>query len=140
MKRRTSRKKLRASLANFTDWIRRNRHLRTGQLFSILRAKYRGYWNYYGVIGNYASLSQFFYRSKRILFKWLNRRSQRRSYTWPGFQAALDFFGVEGPWITQPLPASASPLVSPSARADASSTEQPGAVISHAGIWEGAVG
>jgi group II intron reverse transcriptase/maturase len=101
VKRRTSRKKLRASLAAITDWIRRNRHRRAGQLFSILRAKYRGYWNYYGILGNYASLSQFFYRSKRILFKWVNRRSQRRSYTWTGFQAALDFFGVEGPRITE---------------------------------------
>ena len=84
-----------------TDWIRRNRSLRVGQLFSVLRAKYRGYWNYYGVIGNSASLAQFFYRSTHILFKWLNRRSQRRSYTWPGFQAVLDFFGVEGPRITE---------------------------------------
>jgi group II intron reverse transcriptase/maturase len=100
VKRRTSRKKLCASLANMTDWIRRNRSLRVGQLLSILRTKYRGYWNYYGVIGNSASLSRFFYRSKRILFKWLNRRSQRKSYTWTGFQALLDFFGVEGPRIT----------------------------------------
>ncbi|MGC9028431.1 MAG: group II intron reverse transcriptase/maturase [Desulfomonilaceae bacterium] len=100
VKRRTSRKKLRASLANLTDWIRRNRSLRVGRLLPVLRGKYRGYWNYYGVIGNSASLSQFFYRSKRILFKWLNRRSQRRSYTWTGFQDLLDFFGVEGPKIT----------------------------------------
>ena len=97
VKRRTSRKKLCASLAAMTDWIRRNRSLRVGQLFPVLRAKYRGYWNYYGVIGNSASLAQFFYRSQRILFKWLNRHSQRRSYTWPGFQAVLDFFRVEGP-------------------------------------------
>jgi len=101
LKRRTSRKKLRASLANITDWIRRNRSLRVGQLLSILAVKYRGYWNYYGVIGNSASLVQFFYRSKHILFKWLNRRSQRRSYTWTGFQALLDFFGVEGPRVTE---------------------------------------
>jgi len=101
IKRRTSRKKLCASLANLTDWIKRNRHSRAGQLFSVLRSKYRGYWNYYGVIGNFASLAQFFYRSKRLLFKWLNRRSQRQSYTWTGFQDLLDFFGVEGPRITE---------------------------------------
>jgi RNA-directed DNA polymerase len=101
VKRRTSRKKLRASLANFTAWIRGVRHCRAGQLFSVLRSKYRGYWNYYGVIGNYAGLSQFFYQSKRILHKWLNRRSERRSYTWVGLQAALSYFGVEGPRITE---------------------------------------
>jgi RNA-directed DNA polymerase len=101
VKRRTSRKKLRASLTNFTAWIRDNRHCRAGQLFSVLRSKYQGYCNYYGVIGNYASLSQFFYQSKRILYKWLNRRSERRSYTWAGLQAALRFFGVEGPRIME---------------------------------------
>ena len=141
VKRRTSRKKLRASLASLTDWIRRNRHLQAGQLFMLLRAKYRGYWNYYGVIGNYASLSQFFYRSTRILFKWLNRRSQRRSYTWTGFQDALDFFAVEGASDHRAArPGPAPSLVSASARAEASSTEEPGAGISHAGICEGAVG
>jgi len=84
-----------------TDWIRHHRSLRVGQLLPVLRVKYCGYWNYYGVIGNYASLAQFFYRSKRILFKWLNRRSQRKSYDWTGFQDLLDFFGVEGPRITE---------------------------------------
>jgi hypothetical protein len=49
---------------------------------ATLRAKYRGYWNYYGVIGNFAGLRKFQYRTERILFKWLNRRSQRKSYNW----------------------------------------------------------
>ncbi len=37
-----------------------------------LSSKYRGYWNYYGVIGNYDSLKTFYYQTRRILFKWLN--------------------------------------------------------------------
>jgi group II intron reverse transcriptase/maturase len=99
VKRRTSRKKLRASIANFSDWIKRNRNCRLGKIMATLRSKYRGYWNYYGVIGNSESLTQFWYQSRRSLFKWLNRRSQRRSYTWEGFQDVLDVFGVEGPRI-----------------------------------------
>ena len=97
VKRRTSRKKLRASLASFTDWIKGNRSQPIGRLMATLKAKYRGYWNYYGVIGNSASMAQFFYRCMRILFKWLNRRSQRRSYSWAGFLALLDDFGVVRP-------------------------------------------
>lgn len=99
--RRTSRKKLQASLANFTDWIRRERHRRLRTLLATLNAKYRGYWNYYGVIGNFASLRTFFTQSQRLLFKWLNRRSQRRSYTWEGFTAMLRYFKVERPRITE---------------------------------------
>jgi group II intron reverse transcriptase/maturase len=100
VKRRTSRKKLRASLATFTAWIRSSRHRPLSVIIQTLKAKYRGYWNYYGVVGNSASVALFFYRSKRILFKWLNRRSQRRSYTWTGFQALLDQVGISVPRIT----------------------------------------
>jgi hypothetical protein len=101
VKRRTSRKKLKASLASFTDWIKRNRARPLPQLLCTLAATYRGYWNYYGVIGNYAGLARFSYQSKRLLYKWLNRRSQRRSYTWAGFQALLDSSGIPGPHITE---------------------------------------
>jgi hypothetical protein len=58
-----------------------NRAQQARNLFETLCAKYRGYWNYYGVIGNSASLNRFFYETKRILFRWLNRRSGRGSYT-----------------------------------------------------------
>jgi len=99
--RRTSRTKLKASLATFTAWIQKNRHCKLPGLFRTLRAKLNGYWNYYGVIGNSASLHCFFYQAKRILFKWLNRRSQRRSYTWKGFADLLRFFEVPVPRITE---------------------------------------
>ena len=99
LKRRTSRKKLKASLNRFAAWCRENRNLRLMILFRQLNAKLRGYFNYYGVVGNYASLNQFFWQAMRILFKWLNRRSQRRSFNWQGFQELLKHFRVEQPRI-----------------------------------------
>jgi len=62
-----------------------------------LRRKHAGYGNYYGIVGNSASLSQFAHASNRILFKWLNRRSQKRSYNWPAFNRMLKRFGIHGP-------------------------------------------
>jgi len=59
----------------------------------------RGYCNYYGVIGNYASLVQFFKQVIRILLKWLNRRSLRRSYNWQGFDQLLKHYRIERPRI-----------------------------------------
>jgi RNA-directed DNA polymerase len=99
LERRTSRKRLRRSLRNFTDWCKANRHQRLDVLFGKLNAKLRGYYNYYGVIGNYASLMQFFKQALRILFKWLNRCSQRGSYNWRGFQELIELFNVERPRI-----------------------------------------
>jgi len=99
LKRRTSRKKLRSSIKRFTEWCKKNRNLEPRVLFRRLNAKLRGYYNYYGVFGNYDSLQQFFKQVKRILFKWLNRRSQRRSYNWLGFEQLLEHYRVEQPRI-----------------------------------------
>jgi len=99
LKRRTSRKKLKNSIRRFTEWCKKNRNLKTRALFRRLNAKLRGYYNYYGVSGNYDSLKQFFYQVKRILFKWLNRRSQRRSYNWEGFDQLLEHYRIEQPRI-----------------------------------------
>jgi hypothetical protein len=104
IRRRTSRKKLRASIAAFTEWIKTKRNEKVSKLMTTLRAKYRGYWNYYGVIGNYGSLKTFYYRTRRILFKWLNRRSQRLSYNWAGFEDLLNQFLIPAPKITEKYP------------------------------------
>ncbi len=97
LKRRTARAKLRASLQRFTQWCKENRHRRLRMLFKQLNSKLRGYYHYYGVHGNSASLKQFFDGALRILLKWLNRRSQRHSYNWQGFTAILEHFKVERP-------------------------------------------
>ena len=36
-----------------------------------------------------------------MLYKWLNRRSQKKSYTWEGFKELLKHFGIEKPRITE---------------------------------------
>jgi RNA-directed DNA polymerase len=97
LKRRTARKTLRRSIQRFTAWCRETCRHRVKDVFRELNAKLRGYYRYYGVSGNYPSLQQFFYRAMHILMKWLNRRSQRRSYTWPGFKELLRHFQVERP-------------------------------------------
>ena len=51
IKRRTARKRLRKSLANFKEWCRENRNRRLRRLFPELNSKLRGYYNYYGLIG-----------------------------------------------------------------------------------------
>ena len=98
--RRTSRKKLRNSIATFTQWCQQNRNVRLQLLFPQLNRKLRGYYNYYGVRGNGDGLNEFYGRTMQILWKWLNRRSQCRSFNWQGFKDLLDHFQVPGPRIT----------------------------------------
>ena len=49
----------------------------------------RGHYQYYGVSDNLSSLRRYGYTASRILFKWLNRRSQRSSVTWDRFCGIL---------------------------------------------------
>ena len=97
--RRTSRKKLRNSLKQFTEWCKTKCREELQDLFRELNAKLRGYYNYYGVHGNYDSLNQFYREAMRTLFKWLNRRSQHHSYNWTGFRELLRDFQVVQPYI-----------------------------------------
>ena len=44
------------------------------------------------------------YQTQRILFKWLNRRSQRKSYSWEAFNRLLQRFQVPPPRIMETVP------------------------------------
>jgi RNA-directed DNA polymerase len=94
VKRKTSRKKLKQSLARFTDWIRRYRNLLpTGALLRRAKVRVQGHLNYYAITDNSESCYRYMHLTRRVLFKWLNRRSQRKSYTWAAFQQALRHVG-----------------------------------------------
>jgi len=58
-----------------------------------------GYFHYYGITDNYVCLSKFVDRMEKLLFKWLNRRSQKRSYNWDGFHDLLKEFPLAKPRI-----------------------------------------
>lgn len=54
-----------------------------------VEAKLRGHYNYYGVTDNYRMIKKYHDIAIRFLFKWLNRRSQRKSVTWERFNLFL---------------------------------------------------
>ena len=100
VKRKTSRKKLQQTLARFTDWIRRYRNLLpSGELLRRAKARVSGHLNYYAITDNSDSCHLYMHLTCRALFKWLNRRSQRKSYTWVGFNQALRHVGWPTPRI-----------------------------------------
>jgi len=94
VKRKTSKKKYRAKLKEAKEWLRkeRNRH-KSGELLKRAKLKLVGHLNYYAVTDNLPMCQDFSYQYTRIVFKWLNRRSQKRSYTWERFRDALNWVG-----------------------------------------------
>ena len=99
--KRTSRSKLRKSLKAFTKWSRENRHKPIKRLVEMINAKLRGYFNYYGVIGNYDGLKDFYEPALKILYKWLRRRGQRKRLTWKKFREQMKRYGLITPRITE---------------------------------------
>jgi group II intron reverse transcriptase/maturase len=97
--KRTARKSLRNSLIRFKLWFKENRHRRLPDLFRLLNTKLTGYFNHFGVHGNLQSLEFFYYQIIRQMWKYLNRRSQRKSYNWEGFKQLMAQFGVVKPHI-----------------------------------------
>lgn len=89
MWRRTARKKLQAGLANSKEWLKANRSTPLPLLMRTLPRKVRGHYNYFRAIGNVASLWSFHSGVVKLLYKWLNRRSQRRSLTWEKLRGLL---------------------------------------------------
>ena len=99
LRRRTSRKKLKSSLRRFADWCKANRHENLRDLFRKLNLKLRGYYNHYGVVGNFASLKMFYRQMILALRRWLNRRSQRRGMSWEKFNSLKERYGLMQPKI-----------------------------------------
>ena len=86
-KLKTDRKRFSKKLREIKEWAKSERHnARMRELWQILQAKLRGHVQYYGVSHNSQSLSKFIDEATRIFYKWMNRRSQKRSFTWDKFE------------------------------------------------------
>ncbi len=89
-KLRTRAKTMRTKLKRATEWIKQIRNKRPmKEIWEILKAKLRGHIQYYGVSHNFERVRQFLRETERTVFKWLNRRSQRKSFSWDKFKLYL---------------------------------------------------
>jgi hypothetical protein len=88
---KTTGKRLRAKLKAVNAWGRmiRSRH-RLNYIWAVFCAKLRGHIQYYGVSFNTRAVHTFLNKATRILFKWLNRCSQRRSFSWESFTLFIE--------------------------------------------------
>ena len=91
-KRKTASKKFRVKVRDLKHWFRRNLTTPLSAVWSTLNAKLRGHYQYYGINDNWSHLMKFRYAAKQLAFRWLNRRSQRKSKTWVQFDAYMAHF------------------------------------------------
>lgn len=94
VKRKTSAKKYRYKLKEVKEWLQRERsRMKKGALLQRAKLKLVGHLNYYAITDNWQMCSTFKTQFTRLLYKWLNRQSQKRSYNWERFSDALAWVG-----------------------------------------------
>jgi group II intron reverse transcriptase/maturase len=98
--RKTNRKKMTAKLKEMNIWLKsiRNQYA-AKEWWKILKAKLTGHYRYYGVSGNFRSLYKFYCRTLGLVVKWMNRRSQKKSFNRHTFREYLERYELPKPKI-----------------------------------------
>lgn len=99
VKRKTNKKKLAKKSRETNALIRDMRNLPIRKMVKKLNEILVGYYHYYGITDNSASLNSFYNVVRYRLYYWLNRRSQRKSYTKEGYKELMKQFPLALPRI-----------------------------------------
>lgn len=99
VKRKTSRKKFRNKCREVHAYIKENRHTPVDVLIKKVNQILVGYYHYYGITDNASGVGRFYMDVSRTLFYWLNRRSNRRSFTWKGYNEMMKLHPLAQPKI-----------------------------------------
>lgn len=104
VKLRTKKKSFKAKLKRVREWIVEVKDKYTSKMiWKTFCSKIRGHIQYYAITYNIHNVSNFVYEAVRILFKWLNRRSQKKSITWEQYNAFIEKFPLPQIKITTKL-------------------------------------
>lgn len=76
-----SNKKKKVFKANFKKWVKENRNLEFSLFMSKLNRKLQGTNNFYAISGCIHEVKSLYNHALSVTFKWMNRRSQRKSFT-----------------------------------------------------------
>lgn len=99
VKRKTSKKKMRKKCKEMNEVIKSLRQERVKEIIKRLNRTLTGYYHYYGITDNSRSINNFYNYVERRLWYWLNRRSQRRSYSWETYREMLKCYPLARPRI-----------------------------------------
>ena len=80
--RKTNSKRFRQKLKAMNQWLRSVRNqVKLAKWWKVLGLKLVGHYRYYGMSGNFSALRKFSRETSKLAYKWINRRSQKKSFT-----------------------------------------------------------
>jgi group II intron reverse transcriptase/maturase len=102
--RRTENKRLKKAVGKVKVWLRTNRNrMQLKDIWKRVSQMLIGHYSYYGVSGNFRKINQYLHLVERLLFKWLNRRSQKKSFNWEKYSIYERKFPLPKPKIYHKL-------------------------------------
>ncbi len=99
VKRKSSRKKVLSKLKESKEWLKKNRNNNIHIIMDRFKCSLIGYFNYYCITDNIPSVNIFKVKIENLIFKWLNRRSQRKSFKWEKYRLFLSKFPLPSPRV-----------------------------------------
>jgi len=81
--RKTSRVRFIQKVKVMNEWLKDIRNLvKLKEWWKVLKVKLFGHYRYYGISGNMRGIRQYYFQVSKLAYKWLNRRSQKKSFTY----------------------------------------------------------
>lgn len=88
---KTSKKRFTVAKKAQNHWLKTVRNRTTlPNIWKILALKLQGHYQYYGVSGNFRGIKSYYEQTIKLTYKWMNRRSQKKSWNWENFRIYLD--------------------------------------------------
>ena len=98
--RKTAKSKFRQKAKELNQWLKKVRNLvKLKQWWKVLIVKLIGHYRYYGISGNCRELKKYYRLAIRLALKWINRRSQKKSYNWAQYSRYLKYNPLPKPKI-----------------------------------------
>ncbi len=98
--RKTASSRFRQKMKAANLWLKSVRNLvELREWWQVLGKKLIGHYNYYGISGNTPQIRKFYQRILSLVYKWINRRSQKKSYNWEQFCRFLKYNPLPRPKI-----------------------------------------
>lgn len=89
--RKTSAERLRRAIKEINEWLKGIRNaVKLKEWWEMLKVKVAGHINYYGISGNIEGVKAYHRRVVSLAYKWINRRSERKSHNWGSFRRFME--------------------------------------------------
>jgi RNA-directed DNA polymerase len=99
VKRKTAKTRLRRTMVATWQWCRKSRHRPLAEQHAALCRKLKGHYGYYGITGNYRSLTLYWQRVRQALYYWLNKRNREHRMSWEQFLGLLTHYPLPTPRV-----------------------------------------